>query len=58
MLKRYRDIEICKKDIEFFIELVQKDVGNAPEVKLKSIAKGVIFFKRVFLYEDSVYLKH
>ena len=47
MLKRYRDIEICKKDIEFFIELVQKDIGNAPEVKLKSIAKGVIFFKRV-----------
>ena len=55
MLKRYRDIEICKKDIEFFIELVQKDIGNAPEVKLKSIAKGVIFFKRVFLYEDSVH---
>lgn len=55
MLERYRDIDICKGDIKFFNELVQKDIGSVTETQLTSIAKGIIFFKRVFLCQDPIY---
>lgn len=54
MLKRYRDIELCKEDITSFLELVQEDVGNVSESQLRSIAKGIILFKRIFMQKDTI----
>ena len=54
MLKRYRDIELCKEDINSFLELVKGDVGKISESQLRSIAKGIILFKRVFMQKNSV----
>lgn len=54
MLERYRDIAVYKEDMNLFVELVQNDIGNVSEIQLRSIAKGIIFFKRLFLEEDSV----
>lgn len=52
MFNRYRDIEICKSDIEDFIGLVKEDTDYFDEEKLRALAKGMILFKRVFNYED------
>ena len=53
MLERYREIAVYKEDIDFFIKLVQNDIGSVSEIQLRSIAKAIIFFKRLFLEEDS-----
>lgn len=52
MLERYRDIELCKEDINAFIKLVKEDVGDVPEAQIKPISKGLIFFKRVFVQNE------
>ena len=53
MLERYRDTELCKKDISDFIELVERDIGCIHKEKMRCIAKGIIFNKKVFEYKDS-----
>lgn len=53
MLDRYRDIELCKKDINNFIELVEQDIGNVSKEKLCCISKGILFNKKVFQCKDS-----
>lgn len=53
MLERYGEIAVYKEDIDFFIKLVQNDIGSVSEIQLRSIAKAIIFFKRLFLEEDS-----
>lgn len=49
MLERYRDVELYKEDIDNFLKLVEEDVGNISESQLRSIAKGIILFKRIFM---------
>lgn len=45
MLERYRDTELCKKDISDFIELVERDIGCIHKEKMRCIAKGIILIK-------------
>lgn len=58
MLNRYRDIELCKEDINSFLNFVKKDVGNISESQLRSIAKGIILFKRIFMQKDPAYFHY
>lgn len=37
MLERYREIAVYKEDIDFFIKLVQNDIGSVSEIQLRSI---------------------
>lgn len=55
MLERYRDIEVCKEDINSFIELTKEDVAGVPEIQIRSISKGLIFFKRIFMQNEVGY---
>lgn len=55
MLERYRDIELYKEDIDNFLMLVKEDVGKISESQIRSIAKGIILFKRIFMKKDTAY---
>lgn len=57
MLERYRDIGICKNDINVFLELVENDIGSVPEERMRNIAKGILFNKKIFEYKNLL-LKH
>ncbi len=54
MLNRYRDIGVCKEDITLFVRIVKNDIGCIPEEQLRSIAKGIIFFKRTFGHGENL----
>ena len=55
MLERYRDVDLYKEDIDNFLKFVKEDVGNISENQLRSIAKGIILFKRIFIQKNPVY---
>ena len=55
MLERYRDIELYKEDIDNFLMLVKEDVGKISESQIRSIAIGIILFKRIFMKKDTAY---
>ena len=58
MLERYRDVDLYKEDIDNFLKFVKEDVGNISENQLRSIAKGIILFKRIFIQKNPVYFHY
>lgn len=58
MLEWYRDVDLYKEDIDNFLKFVKEDVGNISENQLRSIAKGIILFKRIFIQKNPVYFHY
>ncbi|MEX2995077.1 hypothetical protein [[Clostridium] scindens] len=53
MLNRYRGVEVCKADIKEFVNLVREDRVNIPNNDLVSIAKCMLFIKKMYAFPET-----